>query len=321
MVDPVLINTFSRHYRTKYGEAVGKIPIDLGVVCPNRQKGGCIFCRPAGFTPGYLDSRETVSVQIARGKRDILKGRFRRYLAYLQQETCTALPAEELLPRLASLLTDRDCLGLILSTRPDYIEDTLLTGLSELITGSGKECLFELGLQTIHARSLRLLNRNHGYADFTDAVSRIKDAGPFEVGAHLIFGIPGESEEEMRESLTTVCAAGIDALKLHHLQVIRDTPLQLMHLRGEVELFTLQGYLDFLLRALPLIPATVTLHRLWATAHPELLVAPKWNILAAELSRGLQQRMMELGIRQGQAADCGIQPNRADPQWAAPCIE
>lgn len=297
-----LITTFSHHYRAKYGEPVGKIPIDTGQICPNRAKGGCIFCRPAGFTPGYLDKADAVTVQIARGRQHLLKGRFRKYFAYFQQETCTTLPAAELLGLLHTLLADNDCVGVILSTRPDHVPDTLLAGLTECIVSSGKECLFELGLQTVHERSLQLLNRNHGFADFVDAAARIRSAGPFGIGVHLIFGIPGESEEEMLHSLAIVCALGIDALKLHHLQVIRDTPLQAMYARGGITLFSLEEYLDFLLLALPLIPASVTIHRLWATSHPELLVAPRWHVLAAELSRTLQKRMIEQGIRQGQKA-------------------
>lgn len=298
-----LIHTFSHHYRSKYGEPVGKIPIDTGVVCPNREQGGCIFCRAASFTPRYLDRDDDAAVQIARGKRDILQGRFTKYFAYFQQETCTVLPADRLLPLFDSLLDDSDCLGLILSTRPDHVPEDLLAPLAEIIAGSGKECLFELGLQTMHERSLQLLNRNHSVADFTDATARIKAAGPFGVGAHLIFGIPGESEEDMLHSLTAVCRTGIDALKLHHLQVIKETPLHDMFARGELELFSLEQYLDFLLRALPLIPAHITIHRLWTTSHPDLLVAPRWNILATHLSRRLRQRMTEHNIRQGQA--CG----------------
>jgi radical SAM protein (TIGR01212 family) len=263
-------------------------------------KGGCIFCRPASFTPSYLSKQDGVEKQIARGKSHILKGRFKKYFAYFQQETCTALPVGDFLPLVGSVLKDSECVGLILSTRPDHVSDELLTALAPSITASGKACLFELGLQTIHEAGLKLLNRNHSYRDFTDSVARIQKAGVFEVGAHLIFGIPGESEEDMFDSLRTVCRLGVNALKLHHLQVISDTPLHEMYTRGEVELFTSEAYIAFLLRALPLIPSDITLHRLWATSHPELLVAPKWNMLAASLSKELQNKMALLGLRQGQ---------------------
>ena len=296
------IRTFSYHYRHKYGQAVGKIPVDMGRPCPNRAHGGCIFCRPAGFTPWHLEKTDTVARQIELGKTHLLKGRFKKYFAYFQQETCTALPVKQLLPVFASLLPDPDCVGLILSTRPDYLEDRLLQPLAGLIRKTGKECLFELGLQSVHDRSLNLLNRNHSFSDFQDAALRIRAFGCFELGAHLIFGIPGESEEDMLFSVKTVCALGVGSLKLHHLQVIRDTALHSLYAEGQTPVFSLAGYIGFLLRVLPVIPAGITIHRLWATAHPDLLVAPKWGKLATSLSRMLQEKMAESGIWQGQRA-------------------
>lgn len=297
------IRTFSYHFRRKYGASVGKIPLDVGQPCPNREHGGCIFCRPAAFTPTYLRSTDDIARQVAAGKAKLLKGRFKKYFAYFQQETCTALAAERLLPLIRQVLNDADCLGLILSTRPDYVADDLLRPLAETVAKSGKACLFELGLQSVHDRSLKLLNRNHGFADFRDAAFRIKEAGCFELGAHLIFGIPEETEEDMLLSLSTVCGLGVTHLKLHHLQVIRDTTLHALYDLGKVTLFSKEEYLRFLLRALPIIPAGVTIHRLWATAHPELLVAPQWHTLAGFLSRELQGRMVALNVWQGQRAN------------------
>jgi hypothetical protein len=212
------------------------------------------------------------------------------------------MPSGEFLPLLRKVLSEDDCIGLILSTRPDYVADDFLHPLSELIISSGKECLFELGVQSVHEKSLKLLNRNHDFGAFRDGASRILAFGCFDLGAHLLFGIPGESEEEMLVSLKTVCAMGVSHLKLHQLQVMRDTPLASLHARGKVKLFSLEGYLQFPLRAVPIIPAAVTLHRLWATAHPEFLLAPRWNRPASELSLLLQGRMAEAGVFQGQAA-------------------
>ncbi len=296
-----IIRTFSAHYREKYGHGVGKIPVDMGQPCPNRVHGGCIFCRPASFTPSYLNNTEDLAKQVSAGKDNLLRGRFKKYFAYFQQETCTAVAVEQLLPALELLLADADCIGLILSTRPDYVSEQLLERLAELVKWTGKECLFELGLQSIHERSLQWLNRHHSFADFQDAVWRIKSVGCFEVGAHLIFGIPEETEADMLDSLRTVCELGVNALKLHHLQVIRDTPLQKLYRQGDVALFSLDAYIDFLLKALPVIPAEVTIHRLWATAHPGLLVAPRWNILTSHLSETLRQKMAIAGLHQGQA--------------------
>lgn len=296
---PLEIRTFSHHCRSKYGEVVGKVPVDTGLVCPNRKNGGCIYCRAASFTPSCLERGDSVATQVEKAKGFLLKGRFKKYFAYFQQETCTAAPVEELLSLFHQLLGCNDCVGLILSTRPDAVHRDLLDPLAVLIQTTGKDCLFELGVQSCHDASLMLLNRNHTYGDFTGAVDLLQTYGCYGVGAHLIFGIPGESHEDMLTSVTEICALGIDALKFHHLQVIKDTPLQKLYQENQVHTFSLHSYLDLLLQVLPLIPRNVTIHRLWATAHPDLLVAPKWNVLASDLSQQLRARMKERGLYQG----------------------
>lgn len=293
------IRTFSHHCRERYGQTVGKLPVDIGLVCPNRQQGGCIFCRPASFTPTSLEVEDDVFLQVEKAKKVHVKGRFAKYFVYFQQETCTAAPTDRLLGLFSSLLESDDCVGLILSTRPDAVEEPLLVGLAELLGKTGKDCLFELGLQSVHDKSLALLNRNHSYKDFTEAVRRIRQYACFEIGAHLIFGIPGESETEMLETVETVCSLGLDALKLHHLQVIRGTELEKIYAHQGLELFPLAAYLEFLVKVLVIIPENVTLHRLWATSHPELLVAPKWNVLTSDLSHRLREMMHDKGLCQG----------------------
>lgn len=296
---PPLIRTFSIDCRQRFGQAVGKVPLDLGVRCPNRRFGGCVYCRPAAYTPSCLQAGDALMVQLERGRKHLVAGRFGSYFAYLQQETSTALPPAELLPILSTLLIAEDCRGLILSTRPDYLPQELLIELAALVADSGKECLVELGLQSVHERSLSLLNRRHGYGSFVDAVVRIKEAGFLRVGAHLLFGIPGETEEDMVQSVTEVCALGVDALKLHHLQVLLDTPLADWWAEGKVHPFGREAYLELLLAILPRIPENVVLHRLWAASHPADLLAPKWNCHAATLAAELRQRLAQAGLRQG----------------------
>jgi radical SAM protein (TIGR01212 family) len=302
---PLRIRTFSHHCRERYGQTIGKIPLDLGIPCPNRNQGGCLYCHPASFTPFSLRPADSLAEQLRRGRHFLLRGRFRRYFAYFQQETPTALATDRLMPLLDSVLEDPDCVGLFLSTRPDAIAADLPAALAALVERSGKHCLIELGLQSIHTASLQLLNRNHDYADFLDAVRRIQAAGSLELGVHLILGIPGESQAAMLETVRTVTGLGIQALKLHHLQVIRGTGLHALYEQGQVPVFTLEGYLELLLELLPHIPAAVTLHRLWSTAHPDLLVAPRWQRLTGQLSQRLHRLMEGRDLWQGQQADLG----------------
>ena len=301
--DRPLIRSFSTHCREKYGKPAGKIPLDLGVVCPNRQRGGCIFCRPAGFTPNYLNSADSIEIQLEKGKQKLLKNRFQYYFAYFQQESCTAAPTELLLGAIEQLLAYPDCLGVIISTRPDHIHEEFLSPLSALLQLPDKECLFELGLQSIHERSLTLLNRNHSVEDFFNAHRLITAFPRFQIGAHLIFGIPGETTDDMLDTVRTIAGIGVHALKIHHLQVLRETVLHEMYLKNEVQTFTAEEYMEFLLLALPLIPRDIVIHRLWASSHPHLLVSPKWNVLATHLSRKLQEMMRERNLCQGSAVD------------------
>ncbi|MDW7774249.1 MAG: TIGR01212 family radical SAM protein [Desulfobulbaceae bacterium] len=293
------VNTFSLHYRRKYGHPVGKIPLDIGLVCPNREYGGCIYCRPGSFTPSYLDKNDPIAVQLEQGKKYLLKERFRFFFGYFQQETSTALPAEKLLAVLAEVLGDGDCVGIILSTRPDSLDPHLLAMLSELALSAGKEFLLEIGLQSVHDRSLQLLNRNHSVQDFVDAVALIHTAPGLQIGVHLILGIPGESEEDMRTTLRRVCDLGVDALKLHHLQVIRDTLLHAMDRQQKIPVFTAHGYLKLLTRLLPEIPRHIVIHRLWSHSHPDLLVAPRWDLFAGNLSVQLREMMAAEDVYQG----------------------
>ncbi len=295
----VLINTFSKYYRNKYGGSVGKIPLHTGHICPNRKNGGCIYCRPSSFTPLYLDKNDSLSQQLKRGKKIHASRKFKFFLGYFQQETATAQPLYKLKSLFSQVLAEKDCAGLIISTRPDYLEDELLDWLQSKSEELGKEFLMELGLQSIHESSLNYLNRNHSYDDFITAVKRIQSRQGLQVGVHLIMGIPGESQLDMLNSVKTVCQLEVDALKLHHLQVIRDTTLHQLHKDNPVSLFTMEVYLDLLCEILPDIPQEIVIHRLWSSSHPDLLVAPCWDMYPHELSSKLHALMLEKGLFQG----------------------
>ena len=293
------INTFSAHCKKKYGMSIGKIVVDLGQICPNRKRGGCIFCSPEAFSPEYVGKRKEVDSQLELGKKQLYRTRYRKYFAYFQQETCTAPPIEKLISVVQQCYCESDCVGIILSTRPDFIAPTVLDEIASLVKTAGKECLFELGLQSSRDASLKFLNRNHTVADFEKAVQAIKKYELFSVGAHLLFGIPGETEEDMTATVQYISALGIDAVKMHHLQILYDTPLYKMYLRHNYPLFSLDSYMDFLIKILPLLQPSIVIHRLWATAHPRLLVGPKWNISATRLRHLLDQKLVQCDVYQG----------------------
>jgi radical SAM protein (TIGR01212 family) len=295
-----VINTFTQYYKKKYGESVGKIALDVGVVCPNRSRGGCVYCAAVNFTPYYLEKGDTIAKQLEKGRSFLIKRKFRKFFAYFQQETTTAMATAELLPMLTVPLADPGCIGLIISTRPDYVHNDLLKGLDEIRKRHKKEILIELGLQSAHDTTLKLLNRNHTFQDFVDAVERIQRFDFVELGVHLILGLPGEHLRDMIATIHEIRSLKIDYIKFHHLQVIRDTKLQAIYESEPFVVYDAHEYLAMVAELLGHIPPQVVMHRLWSTAEPRLLIAPQWGTPApARLHNELQRIMKERGLFQG----------------------
>jgi hypothetical protein len=298
------LNLFSHYYKAKYGNPIGKIALSAGVECPNRQTGGCVYCSPASFTPFYLEEGDSVATQLTKGKQYLHTRKFRQYFGYFQQETTTAAPEAQLIYSCTLILSDPDCIGLIISTRPDYIESSFLQELQSLVTSSSgeKEIIFELGLQTAQGRSLLFLNRNHTFADFVCAAEKIKQFTEFELGVHLILGLPGETFEDMLETVKLVSLAGVGAIKFHHLQVIRKTRLHQMYNDNPFKVYSAREYLEILAGLIPWVPQNVVLHRLWSSSDRDILVAPDWGGLGAHQLNRLLLGVLEEGDRyQGKA--------------------
>lgn len=294
------INLFSRYCQRQYGQPVGKIALTLGRICPNRRQGGCTYCAPASFTPYYLDQGGSIAEQLARGVRFLQTRKFRRYFAYFQQETSTAGPTAELLGAFREAIAGPDCVGLIVSTRPDCLGEEMVHGLASLMAQEQlKEVLIEVGLQSSHDHTLRRINRNHTYQDFAEAASRVKAAG-LSLGVHLIIGLPGEDFEDMLTTVRKVSALGVDAIKFHHLQVIRASPLHREYEAMPFKVYSPQEYLTVLARLLAHVPANVVIHRLWSSSDPLLLVEPNWGgMVARQLHAMLSQIMEREGLVQG----------------------
>lgn len=299
------LTTFSRHYRQKYGEPVGKIALDAGVVCPNRRYGGCGYCAAEGYTPFYLEAGDLLQNQLRRGRQYLNRKGGRYYFAYFQQETTTALAMAELLPMFELAIAGEGCVGLIISTRPDYLTQEFVDCLEDVADQHPeKEFLVELGLQSAHDQTLTMINRNHSFQDFVGAAALLKASSRITFGVHLILGLPGETEKEMRQSVLQVRDLGIDYVKFHHLQILKGTRFAEMHRQNPFILFDPDGYCMVLARLLALLPDRIVLHRLWSTARHDLLVAPKWDLHANEMTGKLLAAMREQNLYQGKYASC-----------------
>lgn len=297
-----MINTFSSYYKKKYGQPVGKIALDRGVLCPNRAKGGCVFCAPRSFRPYYQLPGDTLCEQIDSGKRFLKRKKISSYFAYFQQETTTAASTADIVADIRKIIYDPFCVGTIISTRPDFLEDGLLDELDILAQDEERprEVILELGLQSSHDASLRVLNRNHSARDFLQAGERVRKRGALQLGAHLILGIPGEGDREMEQTVNFACGAGVQHLKIHHLQVITGTRLEEMYDSHPFTLFSLSEYMDVISRLLTHIPEDVVIHRLWSSSETAILRAPFWNLSNLEMWERVRRVLSETGRSQGQ---------------------
>jgi uncharacterized protein len=294
------LNLFSDYTQQRWGAEVRKIMLSTGVPCPNRLQGGCVYCAAASYTSYYLVPTDPVDQQIAKGKAYLERMGARLFLASFQHETSTAGDFARALDKFRVALEDPDCVGLVISTRPDYIHVDQLARLDqELNRHLGKCILIELGLQSSNEDSLVFLQRHHGLQEVREAALSIQHFPRLEMGAHLILGIPGETLTDMRNSVDFACRLGIGHLKFHHLQIVKGTPLERQYLAAPFFLPDSAQYLDWLCALIPLVPARVVLHRLWTMCKPELLCAPRWGLKPGQLYDRLFQLLDQRNLSQG----------------------
>ena len=301
MIRDERINLFRLYARKRWGHSVGKISLDIGERCPNRDRGGCIYCGPGSFSPYYIEKDASISDQIQQGKKYLKRLGVTYYLACFQQETSTVGSTDCLIEKFLQPLSDPLCMGITISTRPDCLYEDLLEKFSNILESyADKLFLIELGLQSIHERSLLFLNRNHTLKDFDQATDLLQKYPRFAVGVHLILGIPGENLSGMQQTIQYVCQRGFSHLKIHHLQVVKGTPLQEHYL---MEPFYMPGpdeYIQWLGELLPWIPRHVIIHRLWSTCKPSMLFQPRWQLESNRLYDRLYDYLENKDIYQGQ---------------------
>ncbi len=216
------VNTFGTYLKNKYGSRTFRIGLSTGYPCPHRSKnGGCIFCLPDTYTD-ITGSKPSLSEQIAVMKEKVSNGSSSlKYLAYFHHETSTSGDIAVLKQLFNEALLHSGVVGLALSTRPDFINSEILKILEEL----NKEVFVEIGMQSVHHKSLAFLQRGHTFGETKQAIELCADYG-FNLGVHLIVGIPGETMEDMLETVAYINSnKHINYVKLHNLVAYKGTAL------------------------------------------------------------------------------------------------
>lgn len=296
-------NDFSTHFRNRFAERVQKVSVDAGFTCPNRDglkgKGGCTYCDNRTFKPSYTNLENSVSRQIEEGiaffskKYDSMK-----FLAYFQAYTNTYAPIDDLKKLYEEALKQPKIVGLVISTRPDCVNDEVLDFLAEL--SRKVYVMVEFGLESHLDKTLQFINRGHSFEDSVRALEETSKRG-INNCAHLILGLPGESRADWLEQANVISKLPVNNLKLHQLQVHYNTVLEKQYKANPegFHIFTVEEYTELVVDYLELLNPEIIVERFVSEAPSKMVVAPKWGLKNFEFVAKVEKRLKERDTWQG----------------------
>ena len=294
------IYEYRDYLKKRYGEILYRVPVDTRGTCPHRDKsgpGGCTFCPEDGARAVQLGAAKEIREQLYTGVRFATR-RYKAsaFMAYLQTYTSTLSSIETIGRQVDIILEITGIRAIAFGTRPDCLPPHVLDYLKEL--NKRVDVWLELGVQTCHDHTLARINRGHDWQCSKDAIGKINKAG-LSTAVHLILGLPGESTDDMRQTIEAVVQQPIDAIKLHNLHVINNTRLAEEYQKKVFPLYNEHEYCDLLLDLLPHIPAHIPLIRLTTDTPEKNLIAPHWTMSKGQFRKYLSKQMKARGISQG----------------------
>lgn len=273
--------TLNEYLKSRYGKKLYKISINAGLTCPNRDgtlgTGGCIFCSGTGSGDFAGDPGMSISDQIENGKKRVqgkLPGEGFGYIAYFQAFTNTYGPIEKLEKMYMEAAMHDDIEIISIATRPDCLQDDVLELISRV--SRIKPVWIELGLQTIHERTAEYIRRGYPLSVYDEAVRKLRNLG-IETIVHVILGLPGETREDMLETVKYVGDSGVQGIKLQLLHVLKGTDLADDYLAGKFSCLDMEEYTDIICEALMILPEDMVIHRMTGDGDKKLLIAPEWS--------------------------------------------
>jgi radical SAM protein (TIGR01212 family) len=296
-------NDFSTYFRNKFSERVQKVSVDAGFSCPNRDgtkgAGGCTYCNNKTFKPGYCNLENSVTSQIQQGV-DFFARKYgaMKFLAYFQAYTNTYAPPEDLQRLYEEALQHPKITGLVISTRPDSVDEKLLDYLAGL--SQRTYVMVEFGLESHLDKSLKLINRGHSFADSVWALEQTAKRG-INNCAHLILGLPGETRTDWLGQAKAISKLPVKNVKLHQLQINKGTVLEKQYRERpeQFHLFSAEEYIELVVDYLELLNPEIIVERFISQAPPEMLLAPKWGLKNFEFVAKVEKRLTERDTWQG----------------------
>lgn len=304
----MLYNKFSQFLKGKYGSKVYKLPLNLPVTCPNRDGSlgwaGCIFCGEEGAGFENLSCEISVADQLEQNARYIGKNYgSEKFIAYFQNYSNTYLPYELFVKNISEACRE-GIVAIYISTRPDCIADRYMEFLAGLKEEKGIDIVMELGLQTVNYHTLKLLNRGHTLAEFIDAAIRIREYR-LEICAHYITDLPMDNADDVIEGAKIISALGVSQVKCHSLFILKDTELERMYSRGEIQPITIEEFIDRTIRFLEYLNPDIVVQRLIGRAPAERTVFCNWNTSWWKLQDMIEAKMVEQNTCQGRLYKAG----------------
>lgn len=272
-------NSLNNYLRNKFGCKVYKLSISSGLSCPNRDgklsTKGCIFCSNGGSGDFATSAALSVTEQIEQAKEKVSKKITNgKYIAYFQSFTNTYGDVDYLKKIFTEAINHPDIVALSIGTRPDCLPNDVLDLLDRL--NQIKPVWVELGLQTIHEKTARYINRGYTLDVFDQAVENLNKLN-IDIIVHLILGLPNETNDMILESVKYVCSKPITGIKLQLLHVLKNTPLEKEYFLNQFHIYSLEEYASLLGECICNIPSDIVIHRLTGDGPKSLLIEPQWS--------------------------------------------
>jgi len=297
-------NAASNYIRKVFGSRIQKVTINAGFTCPNRDgtkaTGGCAFCNNRAFNPSYNDPAKPISQQIEEGIR-FHKNRYRsapKYLAYFQAFSNTYGNVEHLGKLYWEALNREEIAGLVIGTRPDCIDDSILDLLEDI--AKKYYLVVEFGIESVYNKTLDVINRGHTYEESVAAIEKC-DERNITTGGHMIFGLPGETRQMMIDSAKEISKLQLKYLKLHQLQIIKNTEIGREYIENpsKFKLFELEEYIEFVSEYLCYLNPEIVVERLAGEAQPNYNLNRRWSIRYDQVLQMIEKYMTENNLWQG----------------------
>lgn len=291
-------HTLNYYYKTKYGKKTFKVSLNGNFSCPNKKNGhGCIFCSRLGSGDFAGDVEKDLITQFNEVK-EIMERKWPNsyYIGYFQANTNTYAPLNILKEKYETILNLPNVIGLNIATRSDSISDECYDYLSDL--NKRTNLIVELGLQSIHEKTLKFINRGHTLKNFEKAVKELQKRN-IQVVVHIINGLPGETKEDMLETVKYLNNLHIDGIKIHMLHIIKDTDLADYYKEHPFHVLSKEEYIDIVINELELLDSKIVIHRITGDPKKEDLIAPTWLLKKFCVLNDIDKEMVRRNTYQG----------------------